>query len=43
MVLTVANSFIEGEWLDTDREAIDIINPYSREKIGVQYFARKEM
>jgi acyl-CoA reductase-like NAD-dependent aldehyde dehydrogenase len=39
MEVTVANSFIDGEWLSTDRKEIEIINPYSRKKIGVKYFA----
>src|SRR5690625_4972989 len=42
MNVTVANSFVEGEWLDTNREALDIISPYSNEKIGVQYVATKD-
>ncbi|MEI3611327.1 aldehyde dehydrogenase family protein [Pseudogracilibacillus sp. SO30301A] len=42
MVLTVANSFIEGEWLAGTSEEVEIINPYSREKIGVQYLATKD-
>lgn len=42
MELKIANSFIEGEWLSTDREQQDIINPFSNEKIGVQYVATKD-
>ncbi|WP_164215920.1 aldehyde dehydrogenase family protein [Virgibacillus sp. YIM 98842] len=42
MSVTVANSFVDGEWLDTNREAIDIVSPYSKKKIGVQYVATKD-
>lgn len=42
MVVTVASSIVDGQWLSTDREELDIINPYTRKKIGVQYVATKE-
>lgn len=42
MVVTVANSFIDGEWLSNDRKENEVINPYSGEKIGVKYFATEE-
>lgn len=35
----VANSFIEGKWHSTDRKQTDIINPYNKAVIGVQYAA----
>ncbi|MED4594263.1 aldehyde dehydrogenase family protein [Bacillus safensis] len=37
-----ALSYINGEWLDTDRVKTDIINPYSGERIGTSYLASSE-
>lgn len=37
-----ALSYINGEWLDTDRVKTDIINPYSGEIIGTSYLASSE-
>jgi len=34
-----ALSYINGEWLDTNRVKTDIINPYSGERLGTSYFA----
>ncbi|WP_152655672.1 aldehyde dehydrogenase family protein [Oceanobacillus sp. CFH 90083] len=41
-MISTASSFVEGEWLESDRSKVDIINPYSGEKIGVQYLATKD-
>lgn len=37
-----ALSYINGEWMDTDRVKTDIINPYSGERIGTSYLASSE-
>ncbi|HBU89741.1 MAG TPA: aldehyde dehydrogenase [Bacillus pumilus] len=37
-----ALSYIDGEWMDTDRVKTDIINPYSGERIGTSYLASSE-
>ncbi|MGE6676265.1 aldehyde dehydrogenase family protein [Bacillus pumilus] len=37
-----AFSYINGEWMDTDRVKTDIINPYSGERIGTSYLASSE-
>lgn len=42
MNIMIANSFVDGDWLNTNREKLDIINPYTNEKIGIQYLATKE-
>lgn len=42
MNVRVASSFVGGEWLNTNRKAINIISPYSKEKIGIQYIATKD-
>src|SRR5690625_4015063 len=42
MELKTANSFIDEKWLSTDREQLEIMNPYNQEKIGVQYAATTE-
>src|SRR5690625_2271692 len=42
MSTKVAKSFINGEWLSSDRNESDVISPYTREKIGVKYTATEE-
>ncbi|MCY7500525.1 aldehyde dehydrogenase family protein [Bacillus pumilus] len=37
-----ASSYIDSEWMDTDRVKTDIINPYSGERIGTSYLASSE-
>ncbi|EDW20407.1 aldehyde dehydrogenase family protein [Bacillus pumilus] len=37
-----ALSYINGEWMDTDRVKTDIINPYSGERIGTSYLASSQ-
>ncbi|PRS27520.1 aldehyde dehydrogenase family protein [Bacillus pumilus] len=37
-----ALSYIDGEWMDTDRVKTDIINPCSGERIGTSYLASSE-
>ena len=42
MEINIASSFIDGKWLKDNRETAEIINPYSKQKIGVQYLATEE-
>lgn len=42
MIIEVAKSFINGEWLAGNRDESDIISPYTKEKIGVKYTATNE-
>lgn len=42
MDLTTARSFINGDWVKTTQRKKDIINPYTNEKIGVQWLATKK-
>jgi acyl-CoA reductase-like NAD-dependent aldehyde dehydrogenase len=40
METKIASSFIDGQWLTGDRKQHDILNPFSNQRIGVQYIAR---
>ncbi|BAC15195.1 aldehyde dehydrogenase [Oceanobacillus iheyensis HTE831] len=42
MSIRKAQSFINGEWLTTDREKQEIKNPFTGEVIGEQYFAQSD-